>query len=120
MRGLRALGAGAAAGSLNALADRIFIRKKYGKERSAAREGAQTKTLEDLKSAVKNDAEDWIKSEKRILEIMKLVDKNAVDYRKKLDEVAKREGKTRMKVALAIGVGTGLAVTAAVSAIRWR
>ncbi|OHB23415.1 MAG: hypothetical protein A2939_03295 [Parcubacteria group bacterium RIFCSPLOWO2_01_FULL_48_18] len=113
VRGLRALGAGAAAGSLNALADRIFIRKKYGKERSAAREGAQTKTLEDLKSAVKNDAEDWIKSEKRILEIMKLVDKNAVDYRKKLDEVAKREGKTRMKVALAIGVGTGLAVTAA-------
>src|SRR3989338_6203142 len=44
---------------------------------------------------------------------MKLVDKNAVDYRKKLDEVAKGEGKTRMKVALAIGVGTGLAVTAA-------
>jgi len=113
-RGLRSLGGMVLGGGLQSLIEKGYIRKKYGKQRMEIRQEQYEATLAKLREEVK-EVESWLDSEKKKLKLMEIVDKDAVEYRQKLDEVARREGKTRMKSALISGLIGG----AAAAGVDW-
>lgn len=104
-RAARTLGGGALGAGLNAVVDKLFIQKKYGAERQEA----LSQQSEELRKALLTEMEsgDWKKEEKK-MKLMEMLDNSALSLGGKYNDIAQREGKTRMWTALGTGLVGGL------------
>lgn len=104
-RAARTLGGGALGAGLNAVVDKLFIQKKYGSQRQEA----LSQQSEELRKALLTEMEsgDWKKEEKK-MKLMEMLDNSALSLGGKYNDIAQREGKTRMWTALGTGLVGGL------------
>ncbi|MBI2122340.1 MAG: hypothetical protein HYT98_04430 [Candidatus Sungbacteria bacterium] len=107
----RAIGGTLGAG-LQAVVDKLFISRQYGKEREKVSKEEKQKTSENLNQELKDYLGNWVEDEEKKLKMMEIVDKDAKEYRARLDDITRREGKTRGWSALATGLIGGGSVLA--------
>ena len=106
LAGTRSLIAGGTSGIVQSLIDRFHIRGKFGAERAKIGAAQQAETREELVKIV-GQSKDWLNDKDMIMRLMTKVDADAVTYREKLDVVAYKEGRQRLRTALVTGLVVG-------------
>lgn len=106
-RFVRSLGGGSLAAAITSGAEKFWLRGRFAKQREEIMRRTQGEVLRQLSEQL-SEGEEWLKEEAKKEELFEIVEEGAKNYRARLNEQARKEGRTRMVTALAAGLIGGL------------
>lgn len=110
----RALFGGSLAAGINTVAN-FFIDRKYGKQKEAARAAQDKASLQRMQAEItkmKKEGKNWMEREEGKLRLMEMIDEDARNGNKGLQQIIARERRARGIAVLVSGLAGGLAAWA--------